>query len=101
MCTIEVVDRQYMWMLQAGDEARLAPEALNGVAILSDPVQDDLDGHSAIHRWLIGAVYDGHAAASNFLTDFVSAQCRPLHGYFIASTRRMSQRPIRVVCSII
>jgi hypothetical protein len=74
------MDRQQVRVLQPGDEARLAGEALAKSALAQNVGADDLDGHVPLHARLVAAVNGGHATAADFLRDLVLSELLLDHG---------------------
>ncbi len=67
-----VVQRHDMGVLEPGDQLGLGFEATDEVRVVGVLGQDDLDGHLAPHRWLIGAVDHAVATDANLLAQVVS-----------------------------
>ncbi len=94
-----VEDREHVRMLEAGDETRFPQETLAKRGLGGDGPEDDLHGHGALQRLVLGLPHLGHSAHARFLEEAVAPEDgagRDRHGCLIFSRSRPSpSRPER------
>jgi hypothetical protein len=73
----DVVERADVGMLERGDRARLAVEALAELRVGGKGRRQDLDGDGAIEPGVARAVDLPHAAGADGIADFVWTETRP------------------------
>jgi hypothetical protein len=74
-CRAAVVeDREHVRMLEAGDETRFPQEALAKRGVGGDGPEDDLHGHGALQRLVLGLPHLGHSAHARFLEEAVAPE---------------------------
>ena len=63
-------------MVEGSRQPRLDEEALAEVGILRELWGEQLEGHAALQRQIVGAVDDAHAAAADDFVEPISRQLR-------------------------
>ncbi len=70
----DVVERADVRMIEAGDDARFAPEALLTIRVIRELPGKRLDGDGAVQACIDGTIHLAHAAGGDQRLHFVGAE---------------------------